>query len=545
MRRKSIVVMLAAALAGLFAAVASAARTAGDAPTRPQGRVDWRPCPNYSDEVLAYLGFRREDYGEFRELMARTECGTVEVPLDHRDTSGEKITIALTRVKASDARRRLGSLAVNPGGPGGSGYLMPHDLLLRSGTGIGAALNERYDLIGFDPRGVGYSTKYDCDQDLRLPTRPITEPQARQWYAELSASNKSCSESNPAFLRQLTTLTVARDLDRLRAALGERELGYFGVSWGTFLGAVYRSQFPRHVSRMWLDSTAVPELKLDEFEATRSKAMHDNFLRMTNWLARHTEYGFGDTNQAVLTSLKALMADFDSHPRRFDDVPFSVDGSWIAFFSTLEQPFWPEAARMMADLRDATGPNAPESFRQWVGPEPQPPPAGAPEFDNPTMGMAVMCNEDLGTRDFETTWEAYQQRLVDEPVTGSLSFPVPTCAGWTLDPQPVKLRRSNASLVMSGHLWEWPSPYQWTGDMQDEIGGTAVTVRDDVHGSAAFTTDCAALIVRYFATGRPGETTCDGASNGVPAETGQTASSLEPFGGGWLDRQLTTPKEAR
>ena len=81
--------------------------------------------------------------------------------------------------------------------------------------------------------------------------------------------------------------------------------------------------------------------------------------------------------------------------------------------------------------------------------------------------------------------------------------------------------------------------------MQDEIGGTAVTVRDDVHGSAAFTTDCAALIVRYFATGRPGGTTCDGASNAVPAETGQTASSLEPFGGGWLDRQLTTPKEVR
>jgi alpha/beta hydrolase fold len=192
MLRKSIVVMLAAALAALCAAVASAAPTAGDASTRPQDRVDWRPCPNYSDEVLAYLGFRRDDYREFRELMARTECGTVEVPRDHR---------------------------VNPGGPGGSGYLMPHDLLLRTGTGIGVALNERYDLIGFDPRGVGYSTKYDCDQDLRLPTRPITEPQARQWYAELS-SNKSCSESNPAFLRQLTTLTVARDLDRLRAGAG-------------------------------------------------------------------------------------------------------------------------------------------------------------------------------------------------------------------------------------------------------------------------------------------------------------------------------------
>ena len=101
MLRKSIVVMLAAALAALCAAVASAAPTAGDAPTRPQDRVDWRPCPNYSDEVLAYLGFRRDDYREFRELMARTECVrlypamfslTDVVTVDRRDRSQRSST---------------------------------------------------------------------------------------------------------------------------------------------------------------------------------------------------------------------------------------------------------------------------------------------------------------------------------------------------------------------------------------------------------------------------------------------------------------------
>src|SRR5262249_46660131 len=141
------------------------------------------------------------------------------------------------------------------------GYTMPQMLTLRS-TAF-AALHERYDLIGFDPRGVGYSTRAECSQGdggggIDPPVGPITEAQARQLYDSVLAGNQACFASNSVFLRQLTTANVARDLDRIRGSLGLRTIDYFGVSWGTLLGSVYRSLFPATIGRMWLDSVVGP-----------------------------------------------------------------------------------------------------------------------------------------------------------------------------------------------------------------------------------------------------------------------------------------------
>lgn len=492
--------------------------------------VAWAPCPQYSDEVLAFLHVPEEQYPRFRELWARTECGTVQVPLDYKNPRGEKITVALTRLKARDRRHRQGALTMNPGGPGGSGYMMPHELYMRAGDdGLAAQLNERYDLIGFDPRGVGYSTSYDCPgTDEGGPGGPITEAVARQAYEEQKAANKACSESNPSFLRQLTTTNVARDLDRVRAALGERKMSYFGVSWGTWLGVQYRNEFPERVGNMWVDSTAIPQMRLDEFSATRSKATYDDFARMADWLAGHDdEYGFGDTGAEVIAAIAALKADFDAHPRRFVELPEALDGTVIAVSGMQPAQAWPMASRVLRDLRDVTGEHAPASLLEvWGGGGPQgPPPAGAPRMNNRTMNRAVMCNEDMGTRDFETSWAAYQKRLVDEPVTGAMSMPIPGCAGWTLDPQPVRLRHNKAPLVMSGHTYESVSPYQWTPAMQEKVGGSVVTVNDDVHGSAAMTADCAALIASYFERGRLSGRTCEG-EGPLPREDSTETFSL-------------------
>ncbi|WP_285665121.1 alpha/beta fold hydrolase [Actinorhabdospora filicis] len=489
----------------------------GNSGTDGTGGVAWAPCPQYSDEVLAHLGLREEDYPKFRQLWARTECGTVQVPLDYKNPRGQKITVAITRLKARDRKHRQGVLSMNPGGPGGSGYMMPQEMYLRGGEdGLAARLNERYDLIGFDPRGVGYSTSYDCpDNGPGGPGGgPITEAVARQAYEELKAANKACSESNPSFLRQLTTTNVARDLDRVRAALGERKMNFFGVSWGTWLGVQYRNEFPERVANMWVDSTAIPEMRLDVFGATRSKATYDDFTRMAQWLAeRDAEYGFGDTRDEVIAAIAALKADYDAHPRNFVEIPEPLDGFVIGISGTQPAPVWPVASRVLRDLRDVTGEHAPPSLLEvWGGGGgPQgPPPAGMPRMNNRTMNQAVMCNEDMGSRDFETSWAAYQKRLVDEPVTGFLSMPIPGCAGWTLDPQPVRLRHSNASLVMSGHRYEAVSPYQWTPAMRAEVGGSIVSVNDDVHGSAAMTADCSALIASYFERGRLSGRTCEG-----------------------------------
>ncbi|MEV0651117.1 alpha/beta fold hydrolase [Phytomonospora sp. NPDC050363] len=484
--------------------------------------VSWQACPEYSDEVLDWM-LPAEAQNLFRDLWARTECGTVEVPLDHDDPGGEQITVALTRIKATDQSRRLGSLAVNPGGPGGSGYLMPHQLILgrRGEASIGTQLNERYDLIGFDPRGVGYSTSFDCEGGAMHPgPGPVTEDEARAAQEGVAAFNRSCSLSDTAFLSQLTTVNVAHDLDRIRAALGERRMNFLGVSWGTWLGAVYRSEHGKHAGRVWLDSVAPPVFRFDEFSTVRNAAIGRDFTRMASWLAEHDDrWGFGSTTKAVEKSIARLAAAFDAEPRTFTDIDFVFDGAFIAQAGDQDAPAWGMAADVLAALRDAVGPEAPALIAElFGGSDGGPPPAGAPVPFNETMNRAVFCNEDLGRRDFEGTWAAYRKALKKYPVTGRLHSFVAQCAGWTIPAEPVRLRDSGTPLVMSGHLYETPSPYEWTWDMREEIGGTVVTVDDDVHGSALREDDCAALITTFFDTGRPGSRHCEGAPDGPEGE---------------------------
>jgi pimeloyl-ACP methyl ester carboxylesterase len=508
-------------------------QVAAAAPESAQPSVNWQPCPSYSDETLrAMFGGDADRIARFKQLWARAECGTVSVPLDYADPHGRKITVALTRLKAKDQKHRLGSLAFNPGGPGGSGYLMPFQVMLTSATD--ARLNDRYDLIGFDPRGVGYSTKVDCPRTPPAggppPAGPVTEATARQQYADELRDNQNCSTSDPAFLRQLTTANVARDLDQIRAGLRERRLSFLGVSWGTWLGVVYRNLFGDKVDRMWLDSTAIPNPRLDVFTQLRAEGAERDFDRMAAWLAGHDDaYGFGSTAAQVKAAVVALERSYDASPRQFTDLPGPLDGAIVGISGAQPSPVWPLAAQVLKELRDATGPTAPPTVKQVLGGDetpPSPPPADAPEQFNETMGRAAFCNEDTGPRDFDSAWAAYQRRLVELPVTGRISQYTPGCEGWTLPPQPTRLHRDGSSLVMSGHRYESVSVYQWTLEMQRAVGGTVFTVEDDVHGSVLRVEECAAKLVAYFETGNPGARGCQG----VPGPDQASATSATSAG---------------
>ena len=516
------------AVAGLLVlgltAVAAGAATPATAEQGRQPTVTWQACPTYSDEILRALGYDDGGMPEFRRLWARTECGTVSVPRDYDKPQGRQITIAVTRLKAVDQARRLGSLAVNPGGPGGSGYLTPIDVAMGDPKNPNdLVLNDRYDLIGFDPRGVGYSTKVNCP-DLPSPGTgtygPITEAVARQAYNDEMRSNQACSSYDPAFLRGLTTANVARDLDQVRTALHQRTISFFGVSWGTWLGAVYRSLFPGSVERMWLDSTAIPNPRLDAFAQGHAEATAMNFSRMASWIATYNDrYGFGTSGTQVEAALAQLEQSYDANPRRFTDLDQPLDGRTIGLLSADPSMVWPLNAQLLKELRDATGPTAPPTVKDAFGgggDRPTPPP-GTPERRNDTMNQAVFCNEDTGPRDFDSAWAAYQQRLVDFPVTGRISEFTLSCAGWKLPPQPVRLRHHDGSLVMSGHRYESPSPYEWTLQMQAAIGGTVFTVNDDAHGYVRHVPDCAAKLITYFNTGTPGTNGCQGVPGPAPS----------------------------
>jgi pimeloyl-ACP methyl ester carboxylesterase len=188
------------------------------------------------------------------------ECGTVEVPLDYTDPSGRTISVALTRAPATDDTTRIGSLFVNPGGPGGSGIETVHYLVDELPENVKA----RFDIVGFDPRGVGASTAVDCvddkakDAEADLDPTPDTPTEVSALTDRLAQSSRACAQAQGDLLPYVGTMNAARDLDRLREAVGDDGLTYLGFSYGTILGATYASLFPDKARALVLDGATDP-----------------------------------------------------------------------------------------------------------------------------------------------------------------------------------------------------------------------------------------------------------------------------------------------
>jgi pimeloyl-ACP methyl ester carboxylesterase len=208
---------------------------------------------------------------------APAECGRIAVPLDYAHPRGPSITLALSRVKAADAKHRVGALLVNPGGPGGSGLDLPLGLLGQAhqeGGPLAAAL-DRFDLIGFDPRGVGASSSVNCidnpDAFYATDPTPDSQEEKRALIASIRAFARACLQRTGALLQHVGTVDAARDMDQIRRALGDTKISYLGFSYGTELGATYADLFPSHVRAAVLDGAV--DMSLDGPGLIREQAL--------------------------------------------------------------------------------------------------------------------------------------------------------------------------------------------------------------------------------------------------------------------------------
>ncbi|MEE1739316.1 alpha/beta hydrolase [Streptomyces sp. BE147] len=292
------------ALAGLLAgAVPAGAVSAGPAaPTpaaSPRQRLDWAPCPERYEELNAAGG----------------QCAEVAVPLDHRDPGGRTIRIAISRVKAADPSRRRGILLSNPGGPGGTG--LDNTLRLRPALGDVA---DRYDLIGFDPRFLGDSTPIGCAPAApAVPPGPVTSARADFERSVASARDtaRRCGRhgDNAALLPHASSRNVARDMDAIRAALGERALSYYGISYGADLGAVYTQLFPRRADRIVIDSSTDPAATQYELFRSAGKPLEEALDAWAGWTARHHgTYALGRTAAEVRARVERLVDGAERRP---------------------------------------------------------------------------------------------------------------------------------------------------------------------------------------------------------------------------------------
>lgn len=326
----------------LLALLGAAGAEASSGSARAAGSIDWGPCSGA--DLEAY------------------ECASVDFPKDYGRPRAGTVSVAITRIKAQDSARRLGSLFVNPGGPGGSGVDY-----VQNAPGLFESLNQRYDIVGFDPRGTGASTpSIDCEANQftqGLYSQPYATPDLdfSAYKQRVRGYIAKCLANNPGILPFTTTGLVARDLDGLRELVGDEKLNYLGFSYGTFLGATYVSLFPERVGRTVLDGPLDPDEYINDpigglqaqtaaFERELQRFFQACAANQTACL----NFGADDPHLAY----DALLRAADAHPIDAGDEgpPVSSQDMLQATILTLySKQSWPLLAQALASAQAGDG----------------------------------------------------------------------------------------------------------------------------------------------------------------------------------------------
>ncbi len=445
--------------------------------------IAWGECPSAAE------GLSRDP---------RQTCGTLRVPLDYRRPSGRGITIAVSRIATAKPQTRRGILLFNPGGPGGEGLDFPNFLI----DILPAEVLDRYDLIGFDPRGIGYSTPVTCGinpQDALETVLPYPAPdgsiEANVDYARKTAAD--CAAGSGDLLPFITTANTARDMDRIRKTLGERKLSYLGYSYGSYLGAVYASLFDQHTDRIVLDSAIDPALVWYQMWRTWGPAVAIRFPDAARYVAeRDATFGFGATVEAVTDSYLALARRLDEAPVAVPALDLVVSGNLLreitrsALYNHTAVPALAEVWRTVADLAAGTDPADGGATLRAVLQEQRPVAAqGVPEDNDVAALYAVVCDDVNWPRDVGTYARNTAADRAAWPLTAGMPSNIWPCAFWPNRPveAPVEVTsRGQRNILILQNRRDPATPWVSGLGMRQALGRRAAFVGVDAGGHGVY-----------------------------------------------------------
>jgi pimeloyl-ACP methyl ester carboxylesterase len=371
------------------------------------------------------------------------KCGTVTVPLDYRHPAGKTITIEVSELATAKPGKKHGYLLLNPGGPALEGLDMPSTMA----PTLPASVLDEYDLIGFDPRGVGVSTPMSCGLSEGfggLFPYPAANGSITQNIAQAKAAAKDCAKIGDE-LQYFTTANTARDMNRIRQALGVQKISYWGQSYGTYLGAVYTTLFPQNTGRMILEGAIDPNDVWQNQIELWNQGMNERFPDAARIAAAdNAQLGLGSTIPQVTRTFLALASRLDKAPVTIPGANVSLNGALLrevtyelllhnTMLTTLTQ-FWKASADLSAGktLTAADAAALQQAFADLNTPGPVS--ANVPADNQASMTLALICGDASWPRNIASYAAATAAARARYPLSDGMPDNVWPCAFWSKAP---------------------------------------------------------------------------------------------------------------
>jgi pimeloyl-ACP methyl ester carboxylesterase len=454
-------------------AVTGSLLTAAPASAAEAGSVDWKPCAD----------------------APGVDCGTVTVPIDWAHPDRGTTSIALARRKATDPAKRIGSVLMDPGGPGGPGAGQ-----VKEGWGLSAEVGKRFDTVGFDPRGIGDSTQVKCGLAEFIADHPEV-PRDQAEFEQLAQYNRnlgeSCTRLTGSLARFADTESVARDMDAIRAALGDKKLTYYGVSYGTLMGQQYAELFPDKVRALVLDSNMDHSQRTAwEFLRSETQSVQAEFGEFAAWCGRTTSCALhGRDVSAVTRDLQDKAARGELKEPQSGEVVTPLNlASMIQ--NSFYGPSWDQLATRLKSLADGTAPAATAKLSDDV-------PINQ-------VFQSVFCDDWRMPVHNYAELETYRRgaaALAPDVKVNSLGWQAITaCVGWpekTSNAQhPLQVHGAPPLLMLSSRH-DPATPYAWSQTAARQSGSTLLTYDGWGHGAYFKNSDCVTKATDdYLITGK-------------------------------------------
>ena len=445
--------------------------------------VDWEPC----------------------EGSPAHECTRIEVPVDYAEPDGDTFEVALRKVPALDPSKKLGTLFLNPGGPGASGL----EYAQFSSFVFSKAVRTAYDIVGFDPRGIGQSDAVTClsDEDMDLlfendPT-PDDDTERAKLLGDANAITERCAKSGGERALHMSSTEVARDLDVMRALVGDERLNFFGVSYGTFLGALYADRFPERVGRFILDSAVSPNQTDQQELGYDVQGFESSMDAFIEWCVSRDDCALGTDADGARDRIAALLDDVDRRPLETSrgDIE-SIGEGWLGFaiFMCLySEDYWPTLNKGLAEALDGRGDILLAHAMTIVGR------STSGEYDTGSYLQAmipVRCADWPASSPGELAAQSRRTRTEHPLWSRMTGLQYDNCGTWPGEvrkPSGTTLGKGAAPILVIGNLRDPATPIGGTKQLAADLAsGILVTSDHDGHGTYYAGNSCVDSIVDSY-----------------------------------------------